>query len=215
MRSRQLPQRGHTPARDVLRADGAEAHRRPSRRRHPAAEGTFEERDDLRISAASARKSRPAPARRARLHCRQLCRRLIDCRAKTGRRYTFIRRRSVDGLCSEAVGSCFSVLSFDSEGLSEGAAPVFQEGSTVLARRFALGVCLPSRSLPFFSPTPEPLWRLPLAACAIVAARSTCNNDPCPQLHYPKDPHSTRRSIGEQPRVDVRSALGCVGRRAA
>jgi hypothetical protein len=106
----------------------------------------------------------------------------------------------VDGLCSEALNSCFSIPSFVQERLSKGVVPVIQGGSTVLAQWFAMRVWLPLCGLPFFSPTPHKvnlhgafLWWGPQLLLLI-------NNDPCVQSQCQRDPRSAHQPICEQPR---------------
>ena len=85
--------------------------------------------------------------------------------------------------------------------LSEGIAPVFQGGSSVLARRFALRISSTSRGLLFSSTLHKAdICSAFSGASAIVAARPRGNNCPCVQSHCPSNPHSAHRPICEQPR---------------
>ncbi len=187
-------------------------------------ERAFEERDDLRISAASARKSATQLARRARWRCRRLCRRRMYCESKQDestrsgglrvlRRALFVFVILAPGLrrAADFAPRRWAVLRSARQlllgsvirprRLSEGVAPVFQGGSSVLTRRFALRISSTSRGLLFSSTLHKADIRSAFSgASAIVAARPRGNNGPCVQSHCPSNPHSAHRPICEQPR---------------
>ena len=121
----------------------------------------------------------------------------------------------VDGLCSEAVDSCFSIPSFVPGRLSEGVAPVIQGGSTVLARRFAMRVWLPLRGLPS-SP------RLHIERKSVVPSSGGVCDCRCSSIMIHVSNHNAKGTLirpidpsANNPGVAVRSALSCVGRRTA